>query len=54
MAKKAKKRGVKPGTKRGPYKRPSISNDGLDVLANQLKEAIKARIKILNVMLKRL
>jgi len=50
MVKKSK-RGVKLGTKRGPYKR-SISNDGLDILANQLKKAVKARIKVLTAILK--
>lgn len=47
---KAKKRGVKPGTKRGPYKRLETSK--IDQLTNQLCEAIQEKIKYLEQLLK--
>jgi len=61
MVKKAKKRGVKPGTKRGPYQKESTEE--LLTLANitdildkrlELRTIVKARIKQLNQLLKRI
>lgn len=58
-----KKRGVKPGTKRGPYKTEAADTEQLLSMANindildkrlQLRNEIKARVKKLNQLLKRI
>lgn len=52
---KPKKRGRKPGVKVGPYKKAiAVADDGLDALRNKYQDAIKARIKYLNLLLKRI
>ena len=55
--KKAKKRGVKPGTKRGSYKtqtRQTMDISDIDVLRTQLKAAIKLKIKYLVTLLRKI
>lgn len=49
-----KKRGVKPGTKRGPYNKHSHLTADVDKLTAELRTAIKAKIKYLNMLLKRI
>ena len=49
-----KKRGVKPGTKRGPYNKHSHLTADVDKLTTELRTAIKAKIKYLNLLLKRI
>jgi len=51
---KPKKRGRKPGVKVGPYKKTRINDDGLEELTNKLAQAIRNRIKVLTIMLKRI
>ena len=54
MAKKTKKRGVKPGTKRGPYRKHQLETLEIDTLTAKLREAIIAKIEYLNDILKRI
>jgi len=58
VAKKAKKRGVKPGTKRGPYKVLKLG-EGLDlteidVIRNNLRNLVKLKIKYLQTLLRKI
>ena len=56
--KKAKKRGVKPGTKRDKYNktqtRQTMDISDIDALRNELKVAIKLKIKYLTTLLRKI
>lgn len=53
--KKSKKRGVKPGTKRGPYRKIISPNAAkIDQLTAELKKVITEEIKYFNQLLRKL
>ena len=58
MAKKANKRGVKPGTKRGPYRVLKIGvgldTNEIDQIRHRLRTLIKLKIDYLQALLRKI